>query len=86
MPITNVVIWCEAMSQKISFPEWVERVENTGRSKAAIADELQVELASLYRYLSRDRIPNKKVMDRIHKASGGLVDIAWFYAPKEVAA
>lgn len=74
------------MSQKIPFPEWVERVEKTGRAKTAVAAELGIEVASLYRYLSRDRIPNKKVMDRIARASGGLVDIAWFYAPKEVAA
>lgn len=75
------------MSQKITFPEWVARVESTGSSKALIAENiLKIEVASLYRYLSRDRIPNKKVMDRIHTASGGMVDIAWFYAAKEAAA
>lgn len=70
------------MSQKITFPEWIERVESTGRTKSAVATELKVEVASLYRYLSKDRVPSRPVMDRIIKASGGLVDIAWFYAPK----
>lgn len=74
------------MSQKITFPEWVERVEQTGRGKQLIAADLKVKVASLYRYLSKDRIPNKPVMDRIIKVSGGLVDITWFYASKEGAA
>lgn len=74
------------MSTKITFPEWVKRVEQTGRPKPAIADDLGIKPASLYRYLAKERVPSRLVMDRILKVSGGLVDIAWFYAPSEVAA
>lgn len=70
------------MNQQISFPEWVEREEQAGRGKPSLAADLQIELASLYRYLSKDRVPTKSVMDRIIKASGGAVDIGWFYSPK----
>ena len=70
------------MNQRITFPEWVDREEQAGRAKTTLAAELQIELASLYRYLSKDRIPSKAVMDRIIKASSGLVDITWFYVPK----
>lgn len=70
------------MNQQISFPEWVEREEQAGRPKPALAAALRIEVTSLYRYLSKDRVPSKPVMDRIIKSSGGAVDIAWFYAPK----
>ncbi|QDZ10549.1 hypothetical protein [Devosia ginsengisoli] len=70
------------MNQQISFPEWVEREEQAGRGKPTVAAALKIEVASLYRYLSKDRVPSKAVMDRIIKASGGVVDIGWFYSPK----
>jgi hypothetical protein len=85
LPITNVVILCIAMNQQISFPDWVAREEQAGRGKPAVAAALQIEVASLYRYLSKDRVPSKAVMDRIIRASGGAVDIGWFYAPKPEA-
>lgn len=74
------------MNQQISFPDWVEREEQAGRGKPAVAAALQIEVASLYRYLSKDRVPSKAVMDRIIKASGGAVDIGWFYVPKTAGA
>lgn len=80
-----MVILCEAMNQQISFPDWVEHEERAGRSKSSIAADLQIEVASLYRYLSKDRVPSKAVMDRIIKASGGVVNIGWFYTPKPEA-
>lgn len=69
------------MSQKITFPEWVASAEQTGRDKAMISDELGITITSLYRYLSRDRVPNRAVMDRIITASGGSIDVSWFFAP-----
>lgn len=74
------------MNQKISFAEWVGAEEQGGRSKAALAKLLGIELASLYRYLARERVPARSVMDRILKLSGERVDVAWFFAAKEAAA
>lgn len=72
-----------AMSQKISFPDWVSAAERGGQSKADIAGGLGVELASLYRYLSRDRVPSKSVMAKIDILSNGAVDLAWFFSASE---
>lgn len=72
-----------AMSQKISFPDWVSAAERGGQSKADIANGLGIELASLYRYLSRDRVPNKAVMTKIDALSKGAVDLAWFFSANE---
>lgn len=74
-----------AMSDKISFPEWVKKVEATGQDKEAIAKDLRVTTTALYRYLSGERIPDRKVMGRILSRSGGLVDVAWFYVHAERA-
>lgn len=74
------------MSQKIAFPEWVELVEKTGQDKAALAEELRIRPATLYRYLDRTRIPQRDVMDRILSRSGGTVDVAWFFTKAEASA
>jgi DNA-binding phage protein len=68
------------MSTKITFAEWVGRVEKTGREKADVAADLGISLTSLYRYLANDRVPTKTVMARILDRSGGLVDVTCFYA------
>lgn len=70
------------MGTKITFVEWVKK---SGRKKALIAKDLKIELTSLYRYLSGDRVPSKDVMGRILAASDGQVDPACFYAPKPEA-
>lgn len=74
------------MNQKISFAEWVSAEEQAGRSKADLSKLLGIELASLYRYLARERVPARSVMDRILTVSGQRVDVAWFFAAKETAA
>jgi hypothetical protein len=71
------------MSQKISFPEWVSAEERGGQSKADLSKRLGIELASLYRYLARERVPAKAVMDRIINVSGGQVDVSWFFEATE---
>lgn len=73
------------MSQKITFAEWVKRVEDTGRDKLLIAKDLNIEVASLYRYLANERVPSKAVMKRILAQSSGRVDIACFYTASEPA-
>jgi hypothetical protein len=70
------------MSTKISFADWVDELEKAGRTKADIAAYIGTELASLYRYLANDRIPNRQVMARIVELSEGRVEVAWFYVTK----
>lgn len=70
------------MSTKITFAEWVSRVEATGRSKHQIARDLNIQTASLYRYLSGERTPSREVMLRIMSLSGERVDINCFFAAR----
>ena len=81
LQITNLVIECNAMNQSISFPEWVSKQEASGHPKAELARDLKIEVASLYRYLARERVPSRPVMDRIIKLSSGTVDVSWFFVP-----
>lgn len=71
------------MSEKISFVEWVAEREQAGETKASVADAIGVKLASLYRYLANDRVPDRDTMQRILKLSGNRVDVASFYAATE---
>ncbi len=68
------------MSGKISFVEWVAEREQAGETKAGIADAIGVKLASLYRYLANDRVPDRDTMQRILRLSENRVDVASFYA------
>jgi hypothetical protein len=68
------------MSEKITFAEWVAERESAGASKAEIALDLKIKIASLYRYLDASRVPDRQVMQRILTQSGGRVDVACFYA------
>jgi|TARA_A100001391_G_scaffold52937_1_gene32318 transcriptional regulator with XRE-family HTH domain len=70
------------MSTNITFPEWVKEQEELGRSKQDIADGLRVSITSLYRYLCRDRVPDRQVMLRIGEASEGRIDTLWFFGPR----
>lgn len=67
----------------MSFPDWVSAEERGGQSKADIAKRLGIEPASLYRYLAKDRVPTKAVMDKILTISSGGVDLTWFFTAKE---
>jgi len=70
------------MSTKISFVEWVAEREAAGVSKSDIASDISVTLASLYRYLANDRVPDRATMQRILDRSEQRIDVACFYAPK----
>lgn len=70
------------MSEEITFPEWVAELEADGSTKDQIAkDCLGITKTSLYRYLAKERVPNRHIMAKISAASSGRVRMSWFFEP-----
>lgn len=67
------------MNTKLTFAEWVAQAEKGGRKKPDIAEDLGITVTSLYRYLANERVPSRKVMERIRQRSAGAVDISCFF-------
>jgi transcriptional regulator with XRE-family HTH domain len=55
-------------------------LDRNPQSMPALAERLGVSRQALYRYVNGDRLPQPEIMERITKATNGLVRASDFYA------
>lgn len=61
-------------------------MDREGIAPQALADELGLDLATVYRYRRGERRPRQAIMRRLHEMSGGEVDANSFFQLDPVAA